>query len=272
MRYYNIPEHKLNELLDRYSYYLFDMTGIGSSASYPIPKDAFKPATREDVPEQRVILSFTTEAWTKMLTLVTTNNLEIAWHGICQREGFRKYLVSDILVYPQEVTGATVTTDQVAYQDWLMNLPDDTFNNLRFQGHSHVSMGVEPSITDLDNEQGLLKQLGNRDFYVFLIANKRGNFRTLIVDKEDNMIYESTDIDISVRTDTYLLEDWLASSMKLVTKSKPLTPKQAKPKPADSKPAPVSVKSVPSYASSYTDFDVDDDKPFDYDEWLNRPF
>ena len=53
-----------------------------------------------------------------------------------------EFIVEDIFVYPQEVTGSTVTTDQEAYSKWLYELDDDIFNNLRMQSHSHCNMGV----------------------------------------------------------------------------------------------------------------------------------
>ena len=62
-----------------------------------------------------MIIRFTTEAWIKQCSLVQHFNTEIAWHGLVRpiKDGYEIY---DILVYPQEVTGGTVETDQQKYQ------------------------------------------------------------------------------------------------------------------------------------------------------------
>ena len=77
------------------------------------------------------------------------------------------YLISDILVYPQEVTGSTVTTDQNEYEMWLMKQEDDVFNNIRMQGHSHVNMSTSPSSVDLNLYDGILSQLDS-DMFISL--------------------------------------------------------------------------------------------------------
>ena len=63
--------------------------------------------------ERKATVIFTKMAWEKMQLLVKEFDKEVAWHGVAERcEEKDTYLISDILVYPQEVTGSTVTTDQ----------------------------------------------------------------------------------------------------------------------------------------------------------------
>ena len=100
---------------------------------------------------RRATVYFTEIAWEKMQTLIREFDKEVAWHGIAFRGDDPEkdeYTISDILVYPQEVTSATVTTDQNKYQTWLMDHEDDVFNNIRMQGHSHVNMSTSPSVVD----------------------------------------------------------------------------------------------------------------------------
>ena len=127
--------------------------------------------------DRKATVLFTELAWQKMQLLVKEFDKEVAWHGIAERcEEKDTYLISDILVYPQEVTGSTVTTDQSKYENWLMSHDDDVFNNIRMQGHSHVNMAVSPSSVDLSLYERILDQLGSDMFYIFMIKNATGNY------------------------------------------------------------------------------------------------
>lgn len=126
-------------------------------------------------------IRFTSDAWNKQWALINNFDTEIAWHGLMRPiEG--GYEVYDILVYPQEVTGGTVETDQVKYQTWLMKQPDEVFNNIRYQGHSHVNMMPYASSTDEANQDRLVAQLPPDDFYLFMIWNKRGYYTATLYD------------------------------------------------------------------------------------------
>ena len=147
---------------------------------------------------------FTEIAWLKMQALIREYDKEVAWHGIAKRgenPDKDEYIISDILVYPQEVSGATVNTDQAEYQNWLFQLENDVFNNLRMQGHSHVNMGVAPSAVDTTLYEGLLSQLDDTMFYIFLIWNKRGDKMVKIYDLEKNILFETSDVKISIIDD-----------------------------------------------------------------------
>ena len=76
----------------------------------------------------------TMEAYHKIVTLVTEFANEVGWHGTVQRVSDNEFIIQDIFVYPQEVTASTVNTDQEAYTQWLYELGDDVFNNIRMQG------------------------------------------------------------------------------------------------------------------------------------------
>lgn len=150
------------------------------------------------IPNRKAKLYFTETAWVKMKLLVYKWDKEIAWHGIAKRNGKDKYTISDILIYPQEVTGATVTTNQREYETWLMNFDDDIFNNIRMQGHSHVNMGVTPSGVDRTLYDRILDQLGDDMFYIFLIWNKSDERTVEIYDFAENIVFETQDVEIEV--------------------------------------------------------------------------
>lgn len=150
----------------------------------------------------RATLYYTDKAWMKEKYLVYSNEKEIAWHGVVRRgeEPFT-YVVEDILLFKQEVSGTTVTTDQKEYEEFLLGLDDDTFNALKYHGHSHVNMGVTPSTTDTSMYESFIRQLGPEQFYIFTINNKKGARTVLIYDMKYNIIFNEGDVDIKVYAD-----------------------------------------------------------------------
>ena len=142
---------------------------------------------------------FTPDAWRKMQALISDFNKEVAWHGVAYRDNDEtkdNYYITDILVYPQEVTGATVNTDQEKYEMWLMNHDDEIFNNIRMQGHSHVNMGVTPSGVDTSLYDRILDQLDDDMFYIFMIWNKRKEKTVKIYDLKKNILFETADVTV----------------------------------------------------------------------------
>lgn len=153
---------------------------------------------------------FTQDSWAKMIALIhSVGEKEVGWHGIVQRaeeaEGYN-YVVTDLLVYPQTVSGATVDTDQEKYQNWLNRQSDEVFNHIRGHFHSHVNMPCNPSSTDDQHVQDLVKQIPADDFYVFMIWNKKMEFTARIYDLRANLFFETTDVDVKTIGDVGLQE------------------------------------------------------------------
>ena len=175
--------------------------------------------------DRKATLYFTDKAWTKQNCLVREFDKEVAWHGIAMRGDDPEkdeYIISDILVYPQEVTGATVTTDQEKYQMWLYQHDDDVFNNIRMQGHSHVNMGTSPSGVDLSLYEKILSQLDDDMFYIFLIWNKRGEKTIKIYDLKKNVLFETEDVTVMVYEEDDGLVKFLKDAKELVV-TKPIS-------------------------------------------------
>ena len=106
--------------------------------------------------------------------------------------------ISDILLYPQEVTGATVEAKDTEYVAWLDTLDDESFNHRRAFIHSHVNMATSPSSKDEEVWANKLTQVKNDDFYVFQIMNKSGQIYSRIYDFKENTVYEPGDIETQV--------------------------------------------------------------------------
>lgn len=169
--------------------------------------------------DRKATVYFTELAWLKMKTLVREFSKEVAWHGIAKRgedESKDEYFIEDILVYPQEVTGATVSTDQEKYQMWLMEHDDEVFNNIRMQGHSHVNMGVTPSGVDTALYERILSQLDDDMFYIFMIWNKSDAKTVKIYDMKKNILFETSDVTVEVLDDGTGIESFLKNAKDLV--------------------------------------------------------
>ena len=165
--------------------------------------------------QRKATVYYTEVAWQKMQTLIREFDKEIAWHGLAYRgEDPEKdeYTITDILVYPQEVTGATVTTDQTEYQTWLFNHEDDVFNNIRMQGHSHVNMSTSPSGVDTSLYERILDQLDDTMFYIFLIYNKRGDKTYKIYDLAKNVLFETGDVEVKILGNGFDMNEFLADA------------------------------------------------------------
>jgi len=169
--------------------------------------------------DRKANLYFTELAWLKMQTLVREWSKEIAWHGLayrCDDESKDDYIIKDILVYPQEVTGANVETDLEEYNKWLNNHDDDTYNNIRMQGHSHVNMSVTPSSVDEKCYREILDDLTDDMFYIFMIWNKSGQKTIRIYDIKKNILFETADITVLILDDGTGVEKFLAEAKEMV--------------------------------------------------------
>lgn len=192
---------------------------------------------------RKCTIKFTETAYLKMKMLVANSDKELAWHGIVERgdeDGKDIYCVLDILVYPQEVTGATVNTDQEEYQNWLMQQPDEIFNGIRLQGHSHVNMGTSPSAVDNSLYDRIIEQLDDDMFYIFMIVNKRDEMHIQVYDMAKNTMFETSDCDIEVSNDFGIVDFVHESESMIKTKT-----------PAYSSAHPTSYQGYPAYYGGY---------------------
>ena len=149
----------------------------------------------------------TTEAYVKLRKLVDDTTTEIGWYGtVTKMPGFESvFVIDDILVYPQTVTGATCVQDDDRVFEFELNLSTDQVNRKRFHGHSHVNMGVTPSGVDEQFYQDILTQVD--DYFIVMITNKSGAYYTRFYDMQNNILY--TGIPVQVMLDNGIaLEHW----------------------------------------------------------------
>lgn len=171
--------------------------------------------------DRKAHIYFTEVAWLKTTALLREFNKEVAWHATAYRIPGDKdeYLIKDVLVYPQTVTASTVDMDTEKYARWVqegvMN-DDERFDHIRCQMHSHVNMGVFASGTDTQHQEEILTQLGDNDFYIFMIWNKSLNVYMRIFDMQKNVLFETADCEWSVLEDTIGLSKFISEAKEIV--------------------------------------------------------
>lgn len=154
------------------------------------PDDATKEAA--DLTNAFCAIVYTRKAWLKTLLLVKSRDKEVGWHGIARRVGDKHFVIEDIIVFPQEVTGASTIPDDIEYTMWQDSLDTKVFNNIRMHGHSHVNFAATPSATDMRYRGDMLTAIDT--FYIFQIFNKRGCFSSEVYDVENNILYEDCNV------------------------------------------------------------------------------
>lgn len=196
MRPIKITEQSKESLLEQFKQYLNNAKLSDNTVKFSVKLTDILNA---NTPKAQLHIS--AHAYAKMMMYVRDTTTEIAWHGTVIRSD-NNYLITNVFLYPQKLSAATVTTDQEQYNKWLEGLDDDTYNALRFQGHSHVNFGATPSGTDLNFYDTILQVLPKNDYYIFMILNKRGDMTFLIYDLAQNLIYENNDIELHIGDET----------------------------------------------------------------------
>ena len=157
-----------------------------------------------DTDNCRPCIIFHTAVWCKLHTLVQNTNTECAISGFVNKID-NNYIIYDVSVYPQIVKAAEVVIDEDLYAPWLLQFSDEKIATMRFQMHSHVRMATSPSATDTATWLELAKTA--KDFFIFMILNKSGDFSLCLYDCEKRLIFEKGDLDID-----YMLHEGITTN------------------------------------------------------------
>jgi len=131
----------------------------------------------------------------EMLKLVMTEKQEVGARFLVESPEAGQYYIYKMMVYPQTVGPAIVTTDEREMTRWEDRLTDAEFNSMRMHFHSHVDMAVNPSSVDIDHQTKIVQQLKDNDYYIFLIINKKLECHWDIYDKRNMIHYETKDVE-----------------------------------------------------------------------------
>ena len=156
-----------------------------------------------------------------MRKLVDDTSTEIGWYGtVTKYPGLNEvYVIEDIIVYPQKVTGATCVQDDDKMFEFEMSLTTEQVNHKRFHGHSHVNMGVTPSGVDEQFYQDILSQVN--DYFIVTITNKRNEYTVRFYDMANNILY--SDLPIRVLEDSgNALDIWYEEVKTKLSEPKPV--------------------------------------------------
>lgn len=218
----------------------------------------------EYIEQQNIVeptIYITPNAYIKMRMLVDKSDKEIGWYGIVnEMPGLQAtYIIEDIVVYPQKVTGVTVEQDEDRMFEFEMSLTTEQVNHKRFHGHSHVNMGTSPSGVDESFYQDLLSQV--TDYFIITITNKRNEYTTRFYDVANNILY--TDVPIQLmQDDGSLYLDWYETNKEQVKEHTYTTTQVTKPTlPANKSKTKTPTKTKQKQTSM---FDYEDDYWDDY--------
>lgn len=152
-----------------------------------------------ETPKEKVTILFTPLAYLKSEALVKAFKGEVGWQGLMRQMSDNRFLVYDIIVYPQSVNGAR-TLDPTLTNDWYEKYAD-VIEDMRFQAHSHVDMSTTPSTTDTDNQRNVVRNTITGGFMLFQIWNKKGDINSFFYDIDNNLLYDRNDINIEIQAD-----------------------------------------------------------------------
>lgn len=236
-----IKEQVREKLLEKY-----DSTTYMNTSTVNVQLDV-REILEQHIADKQLVeptVYITAEAFIKMRTLVDNTATEIGWYGIVKKyPGLQEtYVIEDIIVYPQRVTGATCEQDDDKMFEFEMSLTDEQVNNKRFQGHSHVNMGVTPSGVDESFYQDLLSQV--TDYFIITVTNKKNEYTTRFYDIANNILYSDVPIQVLLDNGTDM-QSWYTEAEEQITKPVVTT--------TPVKPVPLSGKVYNSSKSSVSD-------------------
>lgn len=131
------------------------------------------------------------EAMIKMKHYIDLNDDEVGWLGtaVKNKDG---YYIEDVLLFEQEVHSTTteLTPEGLGeFGEKLLQRDDgvEIWNKIRLWGHSHVNMTV--SASGQDDEQMEVFSDNGHDWFIRIIANKKGDMQVDVYDFVTGIIY-----------------------------------------------------------------------------------
>lgn len=172
------------------------------------------------VAKEKVLIIYTQQAYMRMRSLVDYFDTEVSWYGLVSKLDDKTYLIYDVKICKQYVDGAKVDTEDDDTLEFFNNLTDDEAEHMHFQAHSHVNMSTSASAVDLQNQSDVIRNIGKTGFYIFQIWNKKEEISTYLYDLDNNIFYDSKDVEIDIEDSLGTMTDYILSVKDLVCKKK----------------------------------------------------
>lgn len=133
------------------------------------------------------------DALTKMEIYVDSCSDEIGWLGTAYKDK-DKYYIEDVMLFEQDVHGTTTEITPEGLEEFGSKLLEEEdgvekWNKIRVWGHSHVNMGVTSSGQDDDQMETF--SCNGLDWFIRIIANKRGEMEIDVYNFETGVIYKN---------------------------------------------------------------------------------
>lgn len=173
-------------------------------------KERLNPTTTMKVLQQVVpFVYIERDALNKMFLYVDGCSDEIGWLCTATREG-RTITIHDAYLFEQEVHATTTEITPEGLTNFAMALMEDPngveiWNNMKVWGHSHVNMAVMPSGQD-DSQMNTFKD-GGHDWFIRIIANKKGDLKVDMYEYSSGLIYIDLPWAIAQSDDEIILID-----------------------------------------------------------------
>lgn len=147
-----------------------------------ISKPTYQLISAPHAPE----IQFSHVALFKQGQYVKQSDEEVSWMGFARQEKPMLYVVEDVILMPQEVSGTSTDIDPEAWFELEKELGADRMQLIRFWGHSHVNMGVNASGTD---EETMATLSVGADWFIRAICNKKGEMKCSIFIYKENISF-----------------------------------------------------------------------------------
>lgn len=153
----------------------------------------------------------------KMKAYVTYCDKEIGWLGTATQQD-NTIVIHDMFLFEQEVHETTCEINEQAVAKWYEEMLTthangvEIVNTMRVWGHSHVNMGISPSGQDDTQFAELIK--GVDDFFIRIIANKKGEMRLDYHDVVNNITFYNIDWATEVSIDLKEIQKEIAQKVK----------------------------------------------------------
>lgn len=182
----------------------------------------------------------------KMKAYVTLCDKEIGWLGTATQSG-NTVTIHDMFLFEQEAHATTCEINEQAVAKWYEDMFNthengmEIVNTMRVWGHSHVNMGIGASGQDDTQFKELSKNVD--DFFIRIIANKKGDMQLDYYDAKTGLIFNNIEWQYIVSVDLDAIKKEIAEKVKVKTYT------QYNTKPYNTKPYTPAPSNVTPYVS-----------------------